>query len=487
MTRKPPSTPQEFIEFLLRRKKWIILSMLIVPPLVFLVGNLWPKKYQSETMILVDPQKVSAEYVKATVPGDVTDRLQTISDEVLSRTGLLTIANEDHLYQTEREKYGDDSAVAAIHKDITVDIIRGATDRSPIDGFKISYIASNPQLAQKVTQQIADLFIEANVKQRDQDAEGTELFIENQLLKARAQLAQQDQKIRAFKAAHLGELPEQETANLAMIGEYQNMAQENNEAIDRANQQRVYLESMLNVNGNHKLPAPVAAPTPLQLQLQKDEDQLTADLQLYTDQYPDVIRLRDQIATLKAEIKRQPANTAHAITTATGGPNLGEQLESQLKATNEEIQSRTARQQQLENKVSAIQGQVQSLPAVQQEYESLSRDYTEMQQNYQSLLQKQQASAMAAQLELHNDSEHFRVIDPANLPIVPVSPNLSIVYAGGLLGGLIVGLCVAFFEEMRDPTIHNADEAEMYLSVPLIAALPAMHLDQALPAGGSTT
>src|ERR1700752_2346627 len=293
MTRRPPSDFQEILAMIIRRKMWIITCLLDVPPLVFIAGRAWPKKYRSETVILVDPQKVPEEYVKATIPGDVTDRLQTISEEVMSRPRLLTIANKDGLYQGARQRYGDDSAIDAIRKDITVDIIKGANEHSPIDGFKIAYIASTPQLAQQVTKQIADLFIDENIKERDQDAQGTEEFIENQLVKARADLAAQDQKIRNFKAYHLGTLPEQEAANLSMISEYERLAEENSDAIDRANQQQVYLQSMLNVSAAPKqaLPAPA---TPLELQLQAAEDELSAARQKYTDSHPDVIRLRDE-------------------------------------------------------------------------------------------------------------------------------------------------------------------------------------------------
>ena len=164
MTRKPPSNARDIISMLIRRKMWIIACMLIVPPLVFLAGRLWPKKYRSETVILVDPQRVPEDYVKA-ITGDVTDRLQTISEEVMSRTRLLTIANKDGLYRKIRKNSGDDKAVDAMRKDIKVDIIMGANERN-LDGFKIAYIAPMPGLAQNVTQQLADLFIEENIKER---------------------------------------------------------------------------------------------------------------------------------------------------------------------------------------------------------------------------------------------------------------------------------------------------------------------------------
>lgn len=479
MARKPPANIHEIIELLIRRKRWIIACLLIVPPLAFIGGRYWPKKYRSETLILVDPQKVPEEYVKATVTGDITDRLQTISDEVMSRTRLLMIANRDNLYQKVREGHGDDGVIDAIRKDIGVDIIQGTGDR--VDGFKISYIASTPQLAQQVTQQIADLFIQENIKERDQDAEGTAQFIQNQLVTARTSLALQDQKIRNFKAAHLGELPEQETANLAMISEYQSLAQQNSDAIDRANQQLVYLQSMLGTNRDQKQPVIPPPPTPLQLQLQAAKNQLAEDRQKYTDAYPDVVRLRSEVATLEAELKRQPPN-AQSVASASK-PEMEQQLESQLLATQEEIKSRTGRQQQLERQINALQSRVQSLPAVQQEYEALSRDYTEMQKNEASLLAKEQSAGMAAELEFHNESERFRVLDPAGLPTIPYSPSAVKVNVGGLFGGLLLGLGLAYLADMRDPTIHTPDEAEAYLSVPLIVAVPSIGLAKAMSSG----
>jgi polysaccharide biosynthesis transport protein len=424
-------------------------------------------------VILVDPQRVPEEYVKA-ITGDVTDRLQTISEEVMSRTRLLMIANKDGLYRKIRKNSGDDKAVDAMRKDITVDIIKGANERNPIDGFKIAYIAPMPELAQNVTQQLADLFIEENIKERDQDAEGTQRFIENQLVQARAALAAQDARIRNFKASHLGTLPEQEQANLTMISEYQSLAQQNSDAIDRANQQQVYLQSMLNVNGTQKQ-------TASQLELQTAENELSAARQKYTESHPDVVRLRDEVATLKAEVKHQPENASHP--TAATGPSIGEQLASQLLATQQEVKSRADRQQELEGRIGSLQAKVQSLPAVQQEYEALSRDYSEMQKNYESLLEKEQSSGMAAELEHHNESERFRVLDPASYPSSPYSPNQLAVNAGGLVGALLLGLGLAYLAEMRDLTIHDADEAEAYLSVPLIVALPSLRLDKAMPSG----
>lgn len=472
MTRKPPSNPKECADLLLRRKWWIIIPVLVVPFLTFLVSLRLPKLYQSQTVILVEPQKVSSAYVQATVTTETTDRLQTISEEVMSRTRLQRIVRELGLYKDLAGKVSEQDIISAMRKDITVDIIKGVSDRSPIGGFRISYSASTPIVAQKVTQEIADLFIEENLKARDQQAQGTSQFIESQLEKAKADLAVQEQKIKDFKAAHLGTLPEQESSNLSLIGQYQTLSQQNSDAIDRANQQKVYLQSMLNINTGDKPGTMRAAVSPLELQLQKKREELATAQQKYTDSHPDVVRLTNEVAALEEQVKTQPKD--RPVMVSAGGPNMAQQLSGQLASIQQELRQRTARQVELEEKIRAMQGRVEVLPAVQSQFADLNRDYEGMEKNYESLVEKQQASSMATELERHDQSEQFRVLDPASLPTAPSSPNLLMINGGGFAVALLIGLGLAVVVDLRDGTIHDPDELSKYLDLPLIVAIPAI-------------
>ena len=497
MTRKPPATPQELWDMILRRRRWVLAPLCLVPLLVFVVSLMLPKHYVSETVVLVDPQKIPVEYVKAAVASDITERLQTIKEEVMSRTRLEQIADELGLYrtglatgQTTSQTTGqgaaqgarnEDRVIAAMQQDMTVTLIKGSSDHNAISGFKISYTASSPQLAQKVTQRIADLFIAENLKARAREAEGTNDFISEELTKARVALEAQEARIKEFKAEHMGSLPEQESSNLTLVSQYQALAQANGESIDRANQQRVYLESMLNVSGGSTPKAGSPEPTPLQMELSAKRAELAADRQKYTDEYPDVARLKSEIA----ELEQQQRSGARGISTPAGGssvaaagsssssgPSVTRQLEGQLLAIQQEIRMRTERQAEIEGKMRAMQGNIAMLPATQQEFADLNRDYLSMQTNYAALEEKRQASGMATELERHNDSESFRILDPASLPTAPSSPNLLIVNAGGLFGGLVLGLALGLLLDLRDDTLHNPDELERYLDLPLIVAIP---------------
>lgn len=473
MNRKPPASPHEITDLLLRRKWWILLPLLIIPVVVAAVSLRLPKRYHSETVILVDPQKIPTEYVKATVTSDVADRLQTISEEVMSRTRLQRIADEVGLYNEIRGKKTQEELISAMRKDITVDLIRGSNDKTPVGGFKIGYTADTPVIAQKVTQQIANLFIEENLKARGQQATGTNEFIQSEMTKAKESLNEQEEKIRAFKAAHMGSLPEQESSNLALIGQLQSLSEANSQALDRATQQRVYLQSMLNVSGGNEKGEMPASATPAQIQLQAKRAELSAAQQKYTDSHPDVVRLRNEVATLEEEVRNQPKNKPLMI--GTTGPNVAQQFQSQLASIQQEIHSRTARQAELEAQIRSLQGRVEVLPAVQSQFADLSRDYDALQKNYQSLVEKEQSSGMAAELEHHDESERFRILDPAALPTAPSSPNLLMINAGGVGFAFVLGLLMAFLVDMFDSTIHNPDEFDRYLDIPLIVTIPAMH------------
>lgn len=471
MSRKPPSSPAEILAMVLRRKWWIIVPLLTIPPLVFFTGSRLPKSYRSETVILVDPQKIPAEYVKATVTGDVADRLQNIREEVMSRTRLQRIADDLGLYPELRGKAKDDVLITAMRKDIVVELIRGANDRNPVGGFKISYTSFSPEMAQKVTQRIANLFIEENLQARGQQAQGTNEFIQSELLKAREALKQQEAKITAFKAAHFGSLPEQEASNLQLIGQLQSLAEANGQAMDRATQQRVYLQSMLNIGSGDRVE--IARPlSPAQAELQTKRAQLNVAEQRYTSSHPDVIRLRSEVAMLDQEVQSEPKGKAAPLGPA--GPNAAQQFESQLASIQQEIRMRTTRQAQLEGQIHNLQSRIAVVPAVQGQFADLNRDYEGLQKNYQSLIEKEQSSGMAAELELHEQSERFRILDPASRPSSPSSPNLLLINAAGLVGALLIGLALAFIIDMMDLTIHTPEECDRYLDIPLIATIPSI-------------
>lgn len=469
--RKLPTTPSQYISAFRRRWKWFVVPVIVVPIFAAGIGKMLPKQYKSETQILVTPQPVPADLVRSTVQTDMSGRLQTISETILSRPRLLHVVDAFSLAKRPTSDAREDAA-AQLRKDITIEILSDEHAEKQSDGLlKISYVASTPDLAQRITRAVADMSISGDIQSRDQQAQGTTLFMQSEVDKARLALAQQEDKVRQFRAEHSGSLPEQEASNLSLISQYQSLAQANSEAIDRAVQQKVYLQSMLDASGVLHGDVSVAPPTQIDLDLQQKRAELRAAREKYTDNHPDVVRLQAEVDSLQQQALHAPKGTPAARAASTG-ITTSQQLQSQYAAVQTEIASRTARQSQIEAKLQSLQGRVEGSPAVQGEFASLQRDYDSAQKTYQSLVEKQQSSSMAAELERSNGKDQFQILNPASLPKYPFRPNLLLIDAAGMLGGLFLGMLVVAIAEFLDQTIHDQDELPQYFDMPLIAAIP---------------
>jgi|GEM_PF-7123874 len=480
MERKPPSSIGDFVAVIRRRKYWLIVPFVIVAGLGIGLSPRVPRSYRSTTTILVVPQKVPALYVRPST-SDVMNRLSRIGLKIMSGNGFLQIIDRLDLYPAMRKAHAKPARlIAAMRSNISVNLAPDSSIGPDGAGaFMISFIGPTPHQAQQATAGIAHLFLTENQRDQRALALGTHAFLTAQVQQAAQQLAAERAKIQAFKSAHLSSLPEQTQANLSTIAMLQGEMQNNSAAIDQDNQRRVYLDSVLNVApsgvdnaGDTSTPAP---PTALQVELAQKQAELNANLLKYTPQFPDVVRLKRQIAALKQQILIAPRSAAAnpvAAAPPLAGPTMNDELRSQLVALGTDLRTRKAHQTQIEQQIVQLRSSVTALPAVQTEYAALSSNYEEMQRNYDGLLAKQQESGMAAQLEQNNDSEQFVVLDPANLPLAPYRPNPILLYMGSVFLGAFAGLLCALGVELRDDTIHDSEEAASYLKLPVMIGLP---------------
>lgn len=472
MQRRTPTDFNDYWQIFQRQRWWVIVPAVLVSMVVFLVSAKLPRSFRSETFILVDSQKVPAEYVKATVSSDVTERLQTISQEILSRTHLEKIIEQYGLYPDKRSLPMED-VVDFMRRDIDLAIVSDKNNRaSGIGGFRLSYIGAKPEVAQQVTRQLGSLFIEENLKVRESQAEGTNEFIESELVKAKQVLDAHEKQVKEFKSRYSGGLPEQEQSNLQLIGQTQALLQANSDTLNRLQQQKSYTETMMESMGKGMTPTG-AKPTSPELEALRRE--LVTLQQKYTANHPDVISVKSQIAALEAELSKSVATDP-----ATGQSGVPANVRAQLKLLDSEIANRNKKQVDLENRIRALQGRVENLPRVEQEFAEINRDYTVSKANYEALLAKQNSSQMAAEMERRAKGEQFRIVDPASYPMKPAKPNLPMINLGGLLVGLMVGGGMGFLRELRDRSIHTEKDVSHYLNAPVLGVMLVIHTEQSL-------
>lgn len=295
-------TWQDYLQILRRRRWLLILPIIVCWSVVWAVCWFLPAVYRSEALILIEQQKVPEHYVVSNVAADLQERLQSMTQQVLSRTRLRRIIGDLHLYAKQWQKQSPDELVERMRKDIKIEVVDTPNRPEQLTAFRISYSGSDPRLAQQVASALSSFFIDENLRSREKQSEDTTDFLQTQLEDARKHLEEQEAKLRDFKGQHLGELPTQLTSNLQILSGMQARLQEANERLERAEQQKVYLNSMLSqyqalsnqIRDAEKGDA--ASPGALDDELDRLKRQL-ADLQSeYTDRHPDVVKMKDEIA-----------------------------------------------------------------------------------------------------------------------------------------------------------------------------------------------
>src|ERR1700736_5880537 len=206
---------QQYVDVIRRRHMYFLIPFFLGWLVVWSVSWVLPSRYKSGTLILVEQPSMPKDYVTPNVTDDLQARLQSITQQILSRTRLLHIIDELNLYASNRGRLNPDELLERMRKDIEIELVRDA--RNQITSFNIFYSAQDPHVAQQVTGELTNLFISENLELRQQKSEDTTKFLEQQLETARQTLAEQEEKVRLYKDQHLGELPSQLTSNVQIL------------------------------------------------------------------------------------------------------------------------------------------------------------------------------------------------------------------------------------------------------------------------------
>jgi polysaccharide biosynthesis transport protein len=453
-------------------------------------GSSWflHARYKSGTLILVEEPTMPKNYVVPNVNDDLQGRLQSISQQILSRTRLLLIIDNLNLYNGKGQaKLTPDDKVERMRKDIDIELVR---DRdNSINAFKIYFSAPDPYTAQLVTSKLTHLFIDENLKVREQQSEDTTHFIQSQLETARVNLAKQEAKIRDFQSSHQGELPTQQTTNLQILSGLQAQYQSEQDALNNAKQQRVYAQTLVDqyrtvqMSTRHTADGSPSGLAGIDGQLDKLRSQLAELSSHYTDNYPDVQRLKREIAkaeknrdNLIAILKSKPADpeaadSSHDVVDPTQNAPLL-QLQGQLRASQNEIVNREQAIADLKSRIGEYERRLSSEPASEQQLAELTRGYDQSKANYDDLLKKENSSQMATSMEHLQQGERFTMLDPPTLPAKPAFPNRLKFCAMGFAAGMFLGALIVGVMEFLDDRLHSDKEIKKLLSTAVISEVP---------------
>jgi polysaccharide biosynthesis transport protein len=445
------ATVQQFLEIPIRRPWLVLIPTVTVLALALLAGFLLPKKYRSSTLILVESERVPDTFVQKISTETAGGRLQTIRQEVLSRTRLERVIAEIDPYPTNGGSREPLSVlVERMRRSINI-------ETKGTDAFHIEFVHNDPQKAMAVANRLATLFIEEAEQQRGEQAEQGFDFITSQLKQTRQDLERKEEAVRRFKEQNLGSLPEQLAANLATLQRLQLEQQTLSESA-RAAQSRVDLLRQNIQQDSRTARGGASDPSTEDVRLRAQLAELRSR---YTDQHPDVQVVLARIRELEARPNADPAPGSQAA-----GPR------AQLRAAEAELEGLLAKRADVDADMARLQGRVDRVPRTEQELATLTRDYGQLQEGYATLLKKQMDAQMAEQLVQRWKGERFKILDPAHLPDEHFFPNRVLFGAVGLVLGLALGVVAALGAEFLDHSVKSPDQLAELVGAPLLALIP---------------
>jgi polysaccharide chain length determinant protein (PEP-CTERM system associated) len=490
----PDMELMEYLEIFRRRKWLVIFIMLIILSGAVVYCIVASEQYKSTTTILVIPQRVPESYVRSTVSLQMQDRMATIQQQVMSRTRLSIVMDELGLFQDQRKKVPLDTLIEGMRKRIEIGV-KGK------DSFTLSFVHDNPKMAMLVTSRLVSFFIDENIKYREQQAVGTSEFLESQLLETKKKLEIQEEKVKQYKTRYMGELPQQMEANLNMLNRLQDQYRTVADSIRSAEERKEFLEARLGlldmstqgggaagrVKEEFSLEDPVLAdPAQTFIDRLKEKRVVLADLsRRYTDEYPEVLRVRNEIEQLEKDVVAsrksgmERSSSKRGVHTATrNGPRQvspREQstgLRAQIEAIRLDISGRKTELKQIQKNLSNYQAKVEMAPRREQEIIALVRDYDNVKRLYDELMRKKLDSDISQNLEIRQKGEQFQILDPPNLPQVPFVPDRKKILGIAFMLALVAGMGGPVGFEMLDPTLRNKKSFRNLFDLQILVNIP---------------
>ncbi len=462
------------------RRKWLAI-LVFAAPFSASVGTVTslPNVYQSTATVLVQSQQVPVEFVRPTVTGALETRLQTISQEILSRSRLGDLITLFGLYPQLRERASPEAVIERMRRDIEVKLkgVPGVErDRATI-AFTISYQGSDPQTLAVVTNTLASYYIEENMKARERQATGTSEFLRAQLDETKKRLEVLERHVSEFKRRYLGELPQQLDANLATLERLNAQLRLNSENQTRAKERRhelvnlleslAYREPVTRVNPTSARPESTSA------HLARLRRELTELRTRFSDKYPDVLQVKAEIAALERQLAETKSDgTAMEKEPIASADPYVSQLQQTLRTLDADIKVLKEEETGVRTAIATYQARVENTPRRDQEFQELSRDYDSTRDHYRVLLRRYEEAQLAENLEQRQKGEQFRVLEPAIPSNVPSAPNrLRLILMGLMLSvGLAAGAVV--LAEKLDTSFHSVDDLRAFSTVPVLVSIP---------------
>ena len=480
MQQKPNPIQINYYLDILSRRRWLIIIPFCIVMIIGIVAAIkLPKQYSANTLILIQPQTVPTDYVRPLTTTGIESRIASISQEIKSQSNMEHLIDKFNLFNDpENANVFMEDKIKKLREKITVDVFNERRGKSFAQAFSISFKGQDPYTVENVTNYIAETFINENMRIRSEESLGTSEFIETQLNSVRLELEKLERKLKIFRENNMGGLPEQLDTNLRILDRLQLEHNQKQETLREAkkrlvliNEQIIATENMINSAGYAS--DPKNSENDPYVKLQKMRMELDDLKSRYTESHPDVLKLKAMVELLENQLKNKKSLTIGRI-----NPFFAARfndLKQQKTETSFEIEKLENDIQELNSQTTYYQNLVDETPQKEQELITLNRDYQNMKNNYNSLLEKKMEANLAVNLEINKKGEQFRIIDRAKLPNKPSDPNMIKLFQITFLIARGLGVCLVFSFEYLDSTVRNIKDLELELGLTVLTSIPKIY------------
>jgi polysaccharide chain length determinant protein (PEP-CTERM system associated) len=472
-----PFDPLDYLSVVRRRRWWLIVPIVLCVAGGLLVGLILPREYRSEAEIGIAAPTLSADLLRGVSSLDSSERQRAISQQLLSRTVLERVVREENLSPGKPAEETAQALRGRVEENIVVPQPIGRGPKDTIDSFKLGYVDSSPERAQRVANRLATVFVEENSKSQTERAENTSVVLGEQARQSHERLAKLAEQLRAKKEAFMGRLPDQMNANIQMVNglrsQLESISMQLRAEMDRLTTIDSQVEMMKQGIGSAAMTSTgAAAMTAAQSRVNDLRLKLTQAQAIgYTDAHPEVIGLKGELAEAQKDltaVKQQSPSSREELlkTDPVYAQKLQERDQAQMR-----IKSLRAAESQARGQIAAYQSRVEAAPLVEQNLTALQQEHDLEKGRYTELTTKHQQALLAESLARNQGGERFSVLYPAGMG-EQVSPKLTKLMALALGLGLVLGCVAVVGRELLDRSVHDARALQTAFDVPVLGEIP---------------
>jgi polysaccharide chain length determinant protein (PEP-CTERM system associated) len=480
-----PIKPDQILDIIVRRRWLIVIPLCLTLTLGLVLTLVVPKTYQASTLILVQQQSVPTEYVRSVVTSSINQRINTISQQILSRSNLEKIIDQFGLYADRPDMYLEDK-VFDMRRRVEVKIEQA---RQGTEAFSIKFTGSDPRRVMRIANTLASYFMDENLKVREAQVVGTSEFLDTELEKTRRRLEEMEHKLSVYRSRHLGGLPDELEANLRTLDRLSQQMADKHAVLREAKNSLSLVKSQIDdIRKQAQQSMPTLSGTlenntgfsgtenqeKLFLARQEYDQLLTA----YTKHHPDVQKLEKTIENLEQIVAKElvaqgPEDQSDADGLSQHNPEL-QRLELARDQIENDIRKTTFEITEIEKKMEVYQKRVEETPERELELQSLNRDYANIRDTYNSLLNRKLEAELSVNMEKRQKGEQFRIVDSARVPEKPISPDVRKYFFLSVVAGFGMAAGIIFLLEFFDKSLRRDEQIEDELGLTILATIPEL-------------